>query len=51
MMFNSYLHVYDKSDLTIVSELDTTNGPKATTQNLIVNEDFVYVELIMVLHP
>jgi len=43
MMFNSYLQIYDKSDLTIVSELDTLNGPKGSTESLIVNEDFVYV--------
>tara|TARA_B100001057_G_scaffold454470_1_gene500268 strand:- start:9 stop:1199 length:1191 start_codon:yes stop_codon:yes gene_type:complete len=43
MMFNSYLQIYDKSDLTLVSELDTLNGPKGSTESLIVNEDFVYV--------
>jgi len=41
--YNSYVQVYDKSDLTFISELDTINGPKVSTESLIVNEDFVYV--------
>ena len=43
MMFNSYVQIYDKSDLTLVSELDTVNGPKGSTESLIVSEDLVYV--------
>ena len=40
---NSYLQIYNKSDLSFVSELDTLNGPKVSTECLIVNNDFVYV--------
>ncbi len=43
MIFNSYLQIYDKTDLTFVSELDTLNGPKQSTESLIVNENRVYV--------
>ncbi len=43
MTFNSYLQIYDKSDLTLISELDTVNGPKVSTESLIVNDDLVYV--------
>ena len=41
--FNSYLQVYNKSDLSFVSELDTVNGPKVSTESLIVIDDLVYV--------
>ena len=41
--FNSYLQVYNKSDLSFVSELDTVNGPKLSTESLIVIDDLVYV--------
>ena len=41
--YNSFLHVYDKHNLSYVTELDTINGPKATTQNLIVDEEKLYV--------
>lgn len=40
---NSYLQIFNKSDLSFVSELDTLNGPKVSTECLIVNNDFVYV--------
>ena len=41
--YNSYLHVYDKNTLSYVFELDTINGPKAATQNLIVDQGKLYV--------
>ena len=41
--YNSYLHVYDKNTLSYVFELDTINGPKAATQNLIVYQGKLYV--------
>ena len=43
VQFNSYLHVYDKNTLSYVFELDTINGPKAATQNLIVDQGKLYV--------
>lgn len=43
--YDSYLHVYDKHNLSYVTEFDTTNGPKATTQNLIVNNGKLYVAI------
>lgn len=43
VQYNSYLHVYNKHNLSYLTELDTINGPKATTQNLIVDEGKVYV--------
>lgn len=45
LLFNSYFQVYDKSDLSFVYELDTINGPKWATQNIIVDEDLVYVAI------
>ena len=41
--FSSYFHVYNKSDLSFISDLDTINGPKVSTESLIVNNDIVYV--------
>lgn len=43
--YNSYLHVYDKNNLSYITELDTINGPKATTQNLIVDNGILYVAI------
>ena len=43
--YNSYLHVYDKNNLSYVTELDTINGPKSTTQNLIVDNGKLYVAI------
>ena len=45
VQFNSYLHVYDKNTLSYVFELDTINGPKAATQNLIVDQGKLYVAI------
>jgi len=45
VQFNSYLHVYDKNTLSYVFELDTINGPKAATQNLIVDQGKIYVAI------
>lgn len=43
MIFNSYLQIYNKFDLSLITELDSMNGPKVSTESLIVNEDIVYV--------
>ena len=43
VQYNSYLHVYDKNTLSYVFELDTINGPKAATQNLIVDQGKLYI--------
>ena len=43
--YNSYLHVYNKNNLSYVTELDTINGPKSTTQNLIVDNGKLYVAI------
>ena len=45
VQYNSYLHVYDKHNLSYVTEFDTINGPKATTQNLIVDNGKLYVAI------
>jgi hypothetical protein len=43
--FSSYLKVFSKSDLEFVSELDTLNGPKWTTQNMVVHDGKLYVAI------
>jgi len=43
ILFNAYLQVFNKSDLSLHLELDTVIGPKWATQNLIVDGDNAYV--------
>ena len=43
--YNSYVHIYDKNNLSYLSELDTISGPKSTTQNLIVDQGKLYVAI------
>ena len=43
--FSSYLKVFSKSDLEFVSELDTLNGPKWTTQNMVVHDGKLFVAI------
>ena len=43
VVFDSYLHVYDKNNLTLISEFDTNNGPSWSTQNLVAKDDQVFV--------
>ena len=43
--FDSYFQIYSKSDLTFISELDTTEGPKWTTQNMVHSDNKLYVAI------
>ena len=43
IFFNSYLQIYNKSDLSLYMEIDTISGPKWATQNLIINETNLYI--------
>ena len=43
--FNSYFQIYSKSDLTFISELDTSEGPKWTTQNMVHTDNKLYVAI------
>mgnify|MGYP000134362860 CR=1 FL=1 len=45
VLFNSYLQIYNISDLSLYLEIDTVLGPKWATQNLIVDNDKVYVAI------
>ena len=45
IQFASYLQVYSLSDLSFSFEFDTVTGPKWSTQNMIVNEDKLYVAI------
>jgi len=45
IIFNSYLQVYNTIDLSFYSELDTISGPKWSTQNIIINDDILYVAI------
>jgi hypothetical protein len=41
--YDSYLHVFNASDLSLISAIDNVSGPKWATQNLLVVGDCVYV--------
>ena len=45
IFFNSYLQIYNTSDLSLYIELDTTTGPKWATQNLIIDDNKLYVAI------
>jgi hypothetical protein len=45
ILFNSYLQVYNISDLSLYIEINTITGPKWATQNLIINDDKLYVAI------
>ena len=45
ILFNSYLQVFNLSDLSFYTEFDTINGPKWSTQNMIVTNNKLYVAL------
>jgi hypothetical protein len=45
IFFNSYLQIYNKSDLSLFIELDTIVGPKWSTQNIIIDDNKAYVAI------
>jgi hypothetical protein len=45
LIFDSYLQIYSKSDLSFISQMDTTNGPQWATQNMVVDEGRLFVAI------
>jgi hypothetical protein len=45
ILFESYLQVFNSSDLTLYTQLDTINGPKWSTQNMIVENNSLYIAI------
>ena len=45
VIFDSYLHVYDKNNLTLITQFDSDNGPAWSTQNLVAKDGMVYVAI------
>jgi len=45
ILFDSYLQIFNSSDLSFFTELDTISGPKWATQNMIVDGDILYVTI------
>ncbi len=41
--FDSYLHVYDASNLTLIQAIDTVAGPKWAAQNIVMDGAFAYI--------
>lgn len=42
---DSYLQVFDKDDLSLVAELDTINGPKFPTQNMVFDDGKLFIAI------
>ncbi|MDC0249718.1 hypothetical protein OAK24_02460 [Flavobacteriales bacterium] len=45
ILFNSYLQIYNASDLSFYSEIDTITGPRWATQNLVISDTKLYVAI------
>ncbi|MEC8274139.1 MAG: hypothetical protein VXZ76_04810 [Bacteroidota bacterium] len=43
--FDSYLQIYSKSDLSFVSQMDTSNGPKWATQNMVFTDEKLFIAI------
>jgi hypothetical protein len=43
--FDSYLQVYNKNDLSFITEYDTITGPKWATQDMIIDNNILYVAI------
>lgn len=41
--YDSYLHVYDATTMTLISAIDTVQGPKWATQNVVVDGSSAYI--------
>jgi len=41
--FDSYLHVYDASTMTLIAAIDTIQGPKWAAQNIVINGSNAYI--------
>lgn len=43
--FNSYLHIYNTTDLSLIAAIDTVSGPKWATQNIVIDGSTAYVAI------
>jgi Secretion system C-terminal sorting domain len=41
--YDSYLHVYDASNLTLISAIDTIQGPRWATQNIVIDGSSAFI--------
>jgi hypothetical protein len=41
--YDSYLHVYDASNLTLIAAVDTIQGPKWATQNIVIDGSSAFI--------
>ena len=41
--FSSYLHIYDASTLSLIQAIDTVQGPKWATQNIVIDGSSAYI--------
>ena len=45
ILYNSYLQIFNTNDLSFYMDIDTVFGPKWSTQNMIVNNNTLYVAI------
>lgn len=43
--FDSYLQIYSKSDLSFISQMDTSTGPKWATQNMVFTDEKLFIAI------
>jgi hypothetical protein len=43
--YDSYLHVYDATNLSLIAAIDTIQGPKWATQNIVVDGSSAYIAI------
>jgi hypothetical protein len=41
--FNSYLHIYNTTDLSLIAAIDSVAGPKWATQNIVIDGSTAYI--------
>jgi hypothetical protein len=41
--YNSYLHIYDASNLSLIVAIDTVQGPKYASQNIVIDGSSAYI--------
>jgi len=43
--YNSYLHIYDATTLSLIQAIDTISGPKWASQNIVVDGSIAYIAI------
>jgi hypothetical protein len=46
--YDSYLHVYDASNMSLIAAIDTVQGPKWATQNIVMDGSSAFMEMKLI---